>query len=112
MKIVPRDVAFSSFIFQLQKRDLEANLKLRNKNEELAKVEEEIKKLEGHVTILNFDQLRREKEQLEKKKKELEYMVSRQSARHLRDFYFKIQCSQQRCCNSDFFSISCVINFV
>lgn len=77
MKIVPRDVAFSSFIFQLQKRDLEANLKLRNKNEELAKVEEEIKKLEGHVTILNFDQLRREKEQLEKKKKELEYMVSR-----------------------------------
>lgn len=60
---------------QLKKHNLDANLKLRIKKEELAKVEEEIKELEGHMEILNYDELRVQKAQLEKKKKNLEEQV-------------------------------------
>lgn len=68
---------FRISLFKLQKRDLDANLKLRHKNEELVKIEAEIKELDGQVKVLNFDQLQRERSQKEKKMRDLEHRVSR-----------------------------------
>ncbi|XKL64892.1 hypothetical protein PGB90_004978 [Kerria lacca] len=57
---------------QLEKLNLDNNLQLRNKKEELLKIEQEIKELEGTTEIIDVDQLQTEKNRLSEQKKALE----------------------------------------
>lgn len=60
----------------MKKLDLENNLKLREKQEEMAKLDAEIATLEGQLGELNVENLRKQKLELKQKKEQLERQVS------------------------------------